>query len=596
MMIINSTNLPALMDAKVLDKDHLHWAYNGLDSAVTLKVWQELSALTAASPHATTAYAHHRSLQGPALAMMGVGCAIQQGVRQDETARYLALQQKAQALLDTLANAVWGPELYTETIKTKVLHQPTGVRGQLLAPRWRTEATSEAKERPRGLNASSAKQTIAFFTLALGLPPQYAIRKTAHGTERTPSADDKALAFWAKIKTKGPGVLSHDRSVPSIHLAAPFVSLILTIRDCVKMLSVLRTPLDPDGRMRCSYNIAGTKIDRWSSSKNVYGRGTNLQNQTESMRRMFCADDGQMMFSTDLEQAESRVTAGEVWASTGDSSLWDACHGPDLHTTVVRMCYPELAWTNDPTSNRAIAELPCPDILSYSYRDVAKRVGHGSNYGGSPFGISKAVGLPVHVVENFQRRYYSAFPGMGRWHADIRARLKADRYIDTPLGHRRWFFDRPWEDSTFRQAVAYVPESVVGVVLNRVLRQCWLRSLLPSTDPAHIPITLLLQNHDAFVFQLPLTSPIPSHITSINAEFNAVTIPFSHGSARRVLTIPGEFVSGYNWSKIDPKHKHFKDGNPDGLAKWGGSDPRTRIQSARTSAADWIARPISSLY
>ena len=52
------------------------------------------------------------------------------------------------------------------------------------------------------------------------------------------------------------------------------------------MLGVLRTPLDPDGRMRCSYNVSGTENWRWSSSKNVYGRGTNLQNITASMRRM----------------------------------------------------------------------------------------------------------------------------------------------------------------------------------------------------------------------------------------------------------------------------------------------------------------------
>jgi uracil-DNA glycosylase family 4 len=36
--------------------------------------------------------------------------------------------------------------------------------------------------------------------------------------------------------------------------------------------------LDPDDRMRCSYNIGGTETYRWSSSENAFGRGTNLQN------------------------------------------------------------------------------------------------------------------------------------------------------------------------------------------------------------------------------------------------------------------------------------------------------------------------------
>lgn len=40
----------------------------------------------------------------------------------------------------------------------------------------------------------------------------------------------------------------------------------------------IKAPLDPDDRMRCSFNVAGTETFRWSSSENAFGRGTNLQN------------------------------------------------------------------------------------------------------------------------------------------------------------------------------------------------------------------------------------------------------------------------------------------------------------------------------
>jgi uracil-DNA glycosylase len=40
----------------------------------------------------------------------------------------------------------------------------------------------------------------------------------------------------------------------------------------------IRAPLEPNGRMRCSFNPAGTETLRWSSSKNAFGRGANLQN------------------------------------------------------------------------------------------------------------------------------------------------------------------------------------------------------------------------------------------------------------------------------------------------------------------------------
>lgn len=43
----------------------------------------------------------------------------------------------------------------------------------------------------------------------------------------------------------------------------------------------VRAPLEPNGRMRCSFNTAGTETFRWSSSKNPFYRGTNLQNIPE---------------------------------------------------------------------------------------------------------------------------------------------------------------------------------------------------------------------------------------------------------------------------------------------------------------------------
>lgn len=46
-------------------------------------------------------------------------------------------------------------------------------------------------------------------------------------------------------------------------------------------LGVVKTKLDPDDRMRCSYNPGGTETHRLSSSANVFGRGTNLQNLTK---------------------------------------------------------------------------------------------------------------------------------------------------------------------------------------------------------------------------------------------------------------------------------------------------------------------------
>jgi hypothetical protein len=43
-------------------------------------------------------------------------------------------------------------------------------------------------------------------------------------------------------------------------------------------IAVINMKTEHDGRVRCSYNPGGTETHRLSSSENVFGRGTNLQN------------------------------------------------------------------------------------------------------------------------------------------------------------------------------------------------------------------------------------------------------------------------------------------------------------------------------
>lgn len=603
---LRSADLYSIIVSGQLNRDETYYAYNALDSAVTLRVHEKLAEAIRAKnvPHHKASYDFVRAMQGPAMAMMLRGVAINHKVRQDETERYTHIREQAQHRLDQLADAVWGPEHYTTKTKTKELYTPIGKRGLPLTPRERVVVVEEPAVRPRGLNSASSKQVLAFFNIALGLPVEYEIRKTPTGSERTPSANDKALRKWAGVLLKGLGVDRFDRSVPKVHLAKPFVELILAIRDADKMLGVLRTRLDPDGRMHCSYNVVGTESGRWSSSKSAFGRGTNLQNITPTMRRMFCADDDWRMVSTDLEQAESRVVAGLVWQATGDRAYLDACLSSDLHTAVVRMAWPQLDWTDDHIHNRAIADGPCDLHPSYTYRDIAKRIGHGSNYGGTPYGIAQAVGIPARVVEAFQTLYFRAFPAIRDWHENVRSQLLSDQILDTPPLRRRYFFSRPNEDSTLREAIAFVPQSTVAELLNLIMLRCWLRSLkwrgLPTDPEDALPIQLLLQNHDAFLFQTPENVHLPTIISAVNAEFNRATIPFVRGDERLDLSIPGEFVTGWNWGYKDndpDKSKwHFMDGNPDGLTKWKGRDDRRRVQGARTTPAEWLSGQVSRVY
>lgn len=104
---------------------------------------------------------------------------------------------------------------------------------------------------------SSPKQQQILFYDRLGLAPQKN-RKTGSVT-----VDDEAL-----------GTLSSKH--PEL---APIFDLILSARSIgVFHNTFVNAELEPDGRMKCSFNPAGTETFRWSSSQNAFWRGTNLQN------------------------------------------------------------------------------------------------------------------------------------------------------------------------------------------------------------------------------------------------------------------------------------------------------------------------------
>ena len=107
------------------------------------------------------------------------------------------------------------------------------------------------------LNVGSPKQMKEFFYDSLSIPP------ILHKKTKKPTIDDDALAA---IGRKNP-------------LLLPLIEVIQEKRSLGVFLSTFcMMPLDTDGRMRTSYNIAGTETFRFNSSENAFGSGGNLQN------------------------------------------------------------------------------------------------------------------------------------------------------------------------------------------------------------------------------------------------------------------------------------------------------------------------------
>jgi uracil-DNA glycosylase family 4 len=105
------------------------------------------------------------------------------------------------------------------------------------------------------INPASSKQVISYFYAHKGIPP-YKNRKT-----HAPTCDDEALSrIVRKYNYPEARILQELRGLHKL-------------RD-----AYLDMEFDPDGRLRCFYDIRGTTTGRLSSKKTIAGTGLNMQN------------------------------------------------------------------------------------------------------------------------------------------------------------------------------------------------------------------------------------------------------------------------------------------------------------------------------
>lgn len=480
--------------------------YNGLDCAVTFEVWEALQHIFNETP---AIYNFERALQAPALEMMLRGFRIDR-VERDRAIEKLTVQlTRLEYILNRVARAVWDKDL----------------------------------------NARSRQQLMAFFYGPMKLKPiETSIKGKREARMDRETLEKLELYFYAR----------------------PIVALVLAIREIGKKIGVLRSEVDPDGRMRTSINVGATETGRFSASKSTTGTGTNFFNIQEELRVMFVADPGWKLAGIDLEQAESREVGRICGVLFDDWSYLDACESGDLHTTVAKMVWPSLAWPGDAKGDRALADQLF--YRHYSYRYMAKRGGHGTNYLLTPWTASRQLKCPLDLMQSFQERYMLAFPCIPNWHRWVAEQIQTIQQLGTCFGRQRHFFGRPNDDTTLREAVAYEPQSSTADRLNIGLLRIW--------EHFGNRVQVLLQLYDAIYFQYREDD---NEAEILSEALALIDVPIE--AKGRTFTVPGEAKIGWNWaSYVGPEDvaRAIAQGNKppdlnlDGLKKYKGEDLRKR--------------------
>lgn len=497
-----------------------HQAYCALDTCVTLEVFEELSRLFTPPQ----IYSFERALQGPYLEIMQRGFAVDQISRGHAAAGLRERIGGLQQTLNEFAQAFWG----------------------------------------KPLNPRSPAQLKSFFYSTMKLPE-----------------------VW--ISQKGERKLSTNRETLEkleVYLyARPIIACILSIRDLAKQLEVFETEIDSDGRFRTSYNIAGTETGRPSSSSNAFGTGGNAQNISPALRYVFVADPGYKLGVIDLEQVEARDVGWLCGVLFGDWSFLNAAESGDLHTSNCRLIWPELSWTGDLKRDRVLADRQF--YREFSYRDMSKRGGHLTDYYGTAWTMSRHLKIPIKLAEDFQARFCKggvvdgvevipAYPCIPRYWQWVAQELQTTNKLITPFGRERHFFGRPGDDTTLREAIAFLPQSTTADRMNLGLWRIWKK--MPR-------VQLLGQGYDSVIFQFRESE---DEAEVLEEALELIRVELTEPGGRRYI-VPGEAKTGWNWgaevrAEDIERIRAEKPGaklprlNPDGLRKWrqGVRDQRER--------------------
>lgn len=310
----------------------------------------------------------------------------------------------------------------------------------------------------REINVRSPKQLQSGLKeMGLKLPT-----KTNKNGETKESADRKSLT---KLKRKYPN--------------EPIVgSLIETSRINKMISSYLTFTYDADEKIRYSIDPCGTETGRFSAYCDPWGNGFNPQTVPKKIRNVVVAEEGKLLLQLDLAQAESRYVAYE----SPEPKLMEMLEtGQDVHKYVASQIFKKPA-----------------AIISKIERQLGKKSGHSANYGVGPrtFAESCLVEMGIVLTEQEAKKiisgYYEVFPGISRRQKNIQDAVRRHRILRTPIGRERHFYGRV-NDSMFREAYAYAPQSVIPDITN-----CLMLHLYNKFED----IDFLLQVHDSLLLQM----------------------------------------------------------------------------------------------
>ena len=293
-----------------------------------------------------------------------------------------------------------------------------------------------------------------------------------------------------KTKRTKTGYSTDANSLEGLKGLHPVVDQILEYRQVSKLKSTyvdaLPEMVNPDtGRVHTSYNQTGSATGRMSSSD------PNLQNipiRTEmgrQVRKAFMAEGAPdwLLFSADYSQIELRVLAH----ISQDPGLLEAFRrGEDIHSSTASLMF----------------DVPLNDVVA-DQRRIAKVLNFGVIYGLSAHGISQQTGFSREEGASFIEAYFAKYPGISDYLEQVKVKARAEQYVETLLGRRRYLPDINSPNFNVRGGAERMAINmpIQGTAAD-IMKLAMIR-VQKRLDDEGMKTKMLLQVHDELVLETP---------------------------------------------------------------------------------------------
>lgn len=308
----------------------------------------------------------------------------------------------------------------------------------------------------------------------------------------------------------------------------PIVSLILEHRELAKLKSTYADAMPalvrPDtGRIHTSLNQTVAATGRLSSSN------PNLQNipiRTEigrEIRRAFIAAPGSVLVSADYSQIELRIFA---YVSKDPELVAAFASDEDIHKY---------------TAGRIYGVSPA-DVTA-DMRRAAKTVNYAVIYGISEFALARRLGIKMTEAKELKTSYFARFPGVRAYLDETIAFARANGYVQTLFGRRRYIPDINSRVFQFRQAAERAAANMPIQGSSADIMKLAMIAVHEMLKRDRLRAKMLLQVHDELLFESP-----PEDVAELAAKVHACM----SGVFPLDVPLDVEVKTGATWADVTP--------------------------------------------